>query len=155
MPSETNHADEQDPFDLLAPISRRNDSASDAHDAAKTKSSPKSDVQGTVESDRHAAPRERSERATARAVDVEDVLVRVRALESVAREGFADLLEKLEALTGQVASLTERVETLAGAREEASEEAACEDDGSCSEDEYYEEYRAPPPRRHGGMGPPP
>ena len=155
MPSETNRDDEQDPFDLLAPIARRNDSARDAQEASKTKSSKSSDAHGTVESDRHASPRARPERATERAVDVEDVLVRVRALESVAREGFADLLEKLEALTGQVASLTERVETLAGAREEASEEAAREEDGSCSEEEYYEEYSAPPPRRHGGFGPPP
>ena len=172
-PPRATHERTDDPFDLLAPIARAAkpavvdaDAARDsARDVGTTTTTPTTETRETTT---------RDERAVKDIVDaLGDVLARVRALESIAREGFVETSRRLETLTRQVASLSERVESLARDEEEEDEEEAYDEpvgEGGSDEEETatYEEptrereygrreerprrRRDPPPR---GREPPP
>jgi len=129
-PPRATHERTDDPFDLLAPIARAakpavvdadaaRDSARDVGTTRATTTTPTTETTETTETTT------RDERAVKDIVDaLGDVLARVRALESIAREGFVETSRRLETLTRQVASLSERVESLARDEEEAYEEEA-------------------------------
>ena len=178
-PPRATHERTDDPFDLLAPIARAakpavvdadaaRDSARDVGTTRATTTTPTTETTETTETTT------RDERAVKDIVDaLGDVLARVRALESIAREGFVETSRRLETLTRQVASLSERVESLARDEEEEDEEEAYDEpvgEGGSDEEETatYEEptrereygrreerprrRRDPPPR---GREPPP
>jgi len=145
--------EQRDPFELLAPIARRASRegarapTDDDDDAAR--------ISTTKPHARRAATTTEAVKTRAHE-EFEDVTARVRALESIAREGFAEMSDALKTLTGQVAVLRERVEALSTRTETFEAE---DDEGSRSYDnddeEYYEERAAPPPPRRGARGPPP
>jgi len=167
-PRATSERTADDPFDLLAPIARAAkptvvvdaDAARDFGTRAPTTTTTAPTTETTTT---------RDERAVKDIVDaLGDVLARVRALESIAREGFVETSRRLETLTRQVASLSDRVESLAREEEEAEEEPVSEGGSDEEETATYEEptrereygrrkersrrRRDAPPR---GRGPPP
>ena len=163
----------EDPFDLLAPIAKPTVIDAEKVDDTARDSSSTFGTRATMTTPRATTETiettTRGESATKDIVDaLGDVLARVRALESIAREGFVETSRRLETLTRQVASLSERVDALAGGEEEEEEEAGEEAlEGGSDEEEtarYEEPTREreygrsrrrwdPPPR--GRDGPPP
>ena len=163
----------EDPFDLLAPIAKPTVVDAEKVDDTARDSSSTFGTRATMTTPRATTETiettTRGESATKDIVDaLGDVLARVRALESIAREGFVETSRRLETLTRQVASLSERVDALAGGEEEEEEEAGEEAlEGGSDEEEtarYEEPTREreygrsrrrwdPPPR--GRDGPPP
>ena len=143
--------EQRDPFELLAPIARR---APRERERATVKTADEDAERISTTKTNARRAETTTEGANARADEaIEDVTARVRALEAIAREGFAEMSAALRTLTGQVAALSERVEALSTTTERF--EAAEEDDGSGSYDDDYEEYYEecpPPPPRKGGSG---
>jgi hypothetical protein len=149
-----NDREQRDPFELLAPIARR---APRERERATVKADEDAERISTTKTNARRAETTTEGVKTRADEDIEDVTARVRALEAIAREGFAEMSAALKTLTGQVAVLSERVEALSTASERF--EAAEEDEGSGSYDddyeEYYEECPPPPPPRRGDRGPTP
>ena len=163
-----NDREQRDPFELLAPIARR---APRERERATVKADEDAERISTTKTNARRAETTTEGVKTRADEEIEDVTARVRALEAIAREGFAEMSAALKTLTGQVAALSERVEAMSTTTERF--EAAEEDEGSGSYDDDYEEYyeecppppprrgdRGPTPRRHGppprgGHGPPP
>ena len=149
-----NDREQRDPFELLAPIARR---APRERERATVKADEDAERISTTKTNARRAETTTEGVKTRADEDIEDVTARVRALEAIAREGFAEMSAALKTLTGQVAALSERVETLSTTSERF--EATEEDDGSGSYDddyeEYYEECPPPPPPRRGDRGPTP
>lgn len=149
-----NDREQRDPFELLAPIARR---APRERERATVKADEDAERISTTKTNARRAETTTEGVKTRADEEIEDVTARVRALEAIAREGFAEMSAALKTLTGQVAALSERVETLSTTSERF--EATEEDDGSGSYDddyeEYYEECPPPPPPRRGDRGPTP
>ena len=149
-----NDREQRDPFELLAPIARR---APRERERATVKADEDAERISTTKTNARRAETTTEGLKTRADEEIEDVTARVRALEAIAREGFAEMSAALKTLTGQVAALSERVETLSTTSERF--EATEEDDGSGSYDddyeEYYEECPPPPPPRRGDRGPTP
>ena len=149
-----NDREQRDPFELLAPIARR---APRERERATVKADEDAERISTTKTNARRAETTTEGVKTRADEEIEDVTARVRALEAIAREGFAEMSAALKTLTGQVAALSERVETLSTTSERF--EATEEDDGSGSYDddyeEHYEECPPPPPPRRGDRGPTP
>ena len=149
-----NDREQRDPFELLAPIARR---AQRERERATVKADEDAERISTTKTNARRAETTTEGVKTRADEEIEDVTARVRALEAIAREGFAEMSAALKTLTGQVAALSERVETLSTTSERF--EATEEDDGSGSYDddyeEHYEECPPPPPPRRGDRGPTP
>ena len=127
-----NDREQRDPFELLAPIARR---APRERERATVKADEDAERISTTKTNARRAETTTEGVKTRADEEIEDVTARVRALEAIAREGFAEMSAALKTLTGQVAALSERVETLSTTSERF--EATEEDDGSGSYDDDY------------------
>ena len=149
--------DERDPFDLLAPINRAPPPATSASGAAKTVTARSSAPPPPPPTTTYNLATERDE--TTQTTDegvassqMDELIARVRALEALAREGFAahtravkTLAERVEALTGRLETL-ERIATItrgddSGGDEDVENERIDDDVDDVRRASSYEDVR--------------